>query len=293
LDTIAIVGQDKHFHSLGGAVTYTSLAVKNLGETTSVISRIGSDFPEAYLERLHVEGIDVSMVKRYLQEATTHFDLSYSSDFSERSLKLTCKGHPINPEDIPEGLRVKIIHVAPIADEISCETMRHLRDCCDVLSLDPQGFLRSFDKEGNMTPKRYTGLRGLDLVNICKLSVDELFVLTGKSELKEAVRAVHDVGVETIIVTMGAHGSLLSAEGVCYNVPACKPAVVVDPTGAGDVFIGAFLAEHLKGKDTLWCASVGSAAASFVVEIIGSSYIVTKDQIYQRAQTIVENEVKQ
>jgi sugar/nucleoside kinase (ribokinase family) len=122
--------------------------------------------------------------------------------------------------------------------------------------------------------------------------MDELFVLTGKSELKEAVRVIHDIGVETIIVTMGAQGSLLSVEGVCYSVPACSPAVVVDPTGAGDVFIGAFLAEYLNGKDTLWCTSVGSAAASFVVEIIGSAYIGTKNQIYQRAQTIVGTEVK-
>jgi sugar/nucleoside kinase (ribokinase family) len=127
VDSISIVGQNKHFHNLGGAVTYTSLAVKNLGESVSVVSRVGGDFPEAYLVRLREEGIDVSMVKRYMQEITTHFDLSYSSNFSVRNLKLTCSGHPISPEDIPKDLRAKIIHVAPIANEINCETMQRLR----------------------------------------------------------------------------------------------------------------------------------------------------------------------
>jgi sugar/nucleoside kinase (ribokinase family) len=292
LDSIVIVNHDSPFRTLGGAATYTSFAVKALEKSVSVLSRVGSDFPESYLQLLHNKGIDVSSVKRYSQETTTHFDLRYNVDFSERVLKLTCKGQPISLNDIPASLRVKAIHVAPIADEISYEIIQHLRDCCDIISFDPQGFLRSFDENGNVAPKRHVDLHILDLVNICKLSQDELFVLTGKSEFKEAIKAVHDVGVETVIVTMGANGSLLSVENTCYSVPVCKPTIVVDPTGAGDVFIGAFLAEYLKGRESLWCASVGSAAASFIVENRGSSCMGTTDQIYQRAQNICENKIK-
>jgi sugar/nucleoside kinase (ribokinase family) len=206
LDSIVVPGRDKPFHNLGGATTYTSFAVKTLEGTASVVSRVGEDFPEAYLWWLHEECIDVSAVKRYMQETTTHFELTYSKDFSERTLKLTCKGTPLSLEDIPCDLHAKAIHVAPIADEINCETMEHLKTCCDVLSLDPQGFLRSFDENGNVTQNLQVDTRVLGLVNICKASQDEIFALTGKSELKAAIRAVHDLGVVTVIVTNGAKG---------------------------------------------------------------------------------------
>ena len=62
------------------------------------------------------------------------------------------------------------------------------------------------------------------------------------------MKAIHDVGVETVIVTMGAKGSVLSVEGAQYNIPACPSEVLVDPTGAGDVFIGGFLTEYLAPK---------------------------------------------
>jgi sugar/nucleoside kinase (ribokinase family) len=294
LDSIMVSGRDKAFHNLGGATTFTSFAVKTLGEPASVISRVGGDFPEAYLWRLREEGIDVSAVKRYPQEFTTSFELSYNTDFSERLLKLTCKGSPIGLDDIPYDLSAKAIHIAPIADEISYETMEHLKSCCDFLSFDPQGLLRCFDENGNvsLSLQRQVDKRFLSLVNVCKVSLDELFVLTGLSELDAAVKAMHDVGVETVIVTMGAKGSLLSFEGICYSVPACKSSMIVDPTGAGDVFIGAFLVEYLRGEESLWCASIGSAAASMVVEGLGSTFFGDRQEILKRATFLYEKELK-
>jgi len=293
LDSIIISGRDRVFHNLGGATTFTSFAVKTLGESVSVVSRVGGDFPEAYLRWLREEGIDVSAVKRYPQESTTSFEICYSNDFSERMLKLTCKGSPIGFDDIPCDLSAKAIHVAPIAGEISYETMKHLKSCCNILSFDPQGLLRCFDENGNVSLSlQPMDKRVLGLVNVCKVSLDELFVLTGLSELDMAVKALHDVGVETVIVTMGAKGSLLSVNDICFSVPACKSSVVVDPTGAGDVFIGAFLVEYLRGEESLWCASMGSAASSMVVEGLGSTFFGDRAEILKRAAFIYEKELK-
>jgi sugar/nucleoside kinase (ribokinase family) len=293
LDSITVPGRDKPFHNLGGATTYTSFAVKTLDAKASVVSRVGEDFPEAYIWWLHEEGIDVSAVKRYPNETTTHFELCYNRDFTERTLKLTSKGVPISLEDIPRSLYAKAIHIAPIANEISYETVERLKACCSVLSLDPQGFLRSFDENGNVTQSLQADKRILSMVNICKASQDEIFALTEQSELKHAIKTLHNVGVETVIVTMGAKGSLLSVEGAKYNIPACKSNVLVDPTGAGDVFIGGFLTEYLKDKPSLWCASVGSAAASMVIEGIGSTYFGYKEEILKRATNLYEKELKQ
>ena len=92
---------------------------------------------------------------------------------------------------------------------------------------------------------------------------------------------------------MGAKGSVLSVEGAQYNIGACPSEVLVDPTGAGDVFIGGFLTEYIRGKESLWCAAVGSAAASLVVESIGPTYFGKKEEIYRRANVLYEKELKQ
>jgi sugar/nucleoside kinase (ribokinase family) len=293
IDTILLPSRTAPFVVLGGAATYTSFAAKRLEATASVISKVGGNFPEAYLWWLRQEGIDLSGVIKLADEPTTCFELSYNADLSDRVLKLKSKGAPINLADLPADLQAKAIHVAPIANEVSFEVVEHLKHCTDVLSLDPQGLLRSFDEAGNVTENASLDTQIFSLINIYKSSQNEIYTLTGESELKLAIKAIHDVGVETVIVTMGAKGSVLSVEGAQYNIAACPSQVVVDPTGAGDVFMGGFLTEYLRQKESVWCACVGSAAASLVVEGIGPTYFGTKEEIYLRAKTLYEKELKQ
>jgi sugar/nucleoside kinase (ribokinase family) len=284
VDTIILPSRTKPFTVLGGAATYTSFAAKTLDASVSVISKVGEHFPEAYMWWLQQEAINTSAVSRVAGEPTTCFELSYTKDLSERTLKLKSKGPAITVADVPTDFHAKAIHVAPITNEVSYEVVEQLKKCCDIISLDPQGLLRSFDEEGNVTENQIVDPRIFSLVNIYKSSQNEIFALTGESELKPAIKAIHDVGVETVIVTLGSKGSVLSVEGAQYSIPACPSQVVVDPTGAGDVFIGGFLTEYIRQKESLWCAYVGSAAASFVVEGIGPTFFGRKEQIYQRAQ---------
>jgi sugar/nucleoside kinase (ribokinase family) len=133
----------------------------------------------------------------------------------------------------------------------------------------------------------------LTLIDVYKSSLEEINVLTGQTDLNAAIKAVHDMGPETVIVTLGTKGSVLSVQGTAYNIPACSSEKFVDPTGAGDVFIGAFLTEYIRQKDSLWCACVGSAAASLVVEAVGPTFFGEKEEIYRRASAIYEKEIKQ
>ena len=293
IDTILVPSRTAPFVVLGGAATYTSFASKRLGATTSVISKVGGNFPEAYLWWVKQEDIDISGVTKHANEPTTQFELQYNADLSERTLKLKSKGTPISLDDLPAGFKAKAVHIAPITNEVSFEVIEHLKHCADVVSLDPQGLLRSFDEAGNVTENTSLDARIFSLINIYKSSQNEIFRLTGESELKLAIRAIHDVGVETVIVTMGTKGSVLSVEGAQYNIAACPSQVLVDPTGAGDVFIGGFLTEYLRQKESIWCACVGSAAASVVVEGIGPTYFGKKEEIYQRAKLLYEKELKQ
>jgi sugar/nucleoside kinase (ribokinase family) len=60
------------------------------------------------------------------------------------------------------------------------------------------------------------------------------------ADLKSAIKAVHDFDVEIVIVTLGMKGAVLSIGGAMYEIPAYTPNKLVDPTGAGDAFIGGF-----------------------------------------------------
>ena len=233
IDTINLPSRASPFVVLGGSVTYVSFVAKRLDSSVSVISKVGGDFPEAYMWWLREEGIDLSSVTKLADEQTTRFELGYSKDLAKRTLKLGSKAPPLNVSDLPRSLRAKAVHVAPIAGEISYKVVKKLKRCAEVLSLDPQGLLRKIDKTGNVTAGSRVDKRLFSLVNVYKSSLDEITALTGHSDLKSAVNAVHDFGVKTVIVTLGAKGAVLSVEKTLYNIPACNSRVLVDPTGAG------------------------------------------------------------
>ena len=62
IDRILLPSRTAPFTVLGGAAAYTSLAAKRLDASASVISKVGGNFPEAYLWWLRQEGIDLSGV---------------------------------------------------------------------------------------------------------------------------------------------------------------------------------------------------------------------------------------
>lgn len=179
-------------------MVYTALSAQRLGANVSVISKVGTDFSEAYFWWLRQEGIDLSNVNKIENACTTRFELRYSEDLSHRTMRLACKAPPIAVRDIPNALRAKAVHVAPIAGEVEHEVIEKLKKRADFLSLDPQGFLRIFDENGNMSYGTLANKRILELVNIYKSSSEEIKSATSLSDINSAIRAVHDFGVEIV-----------------------------------------------------------------------------------------------
>lgn len=293
IDSISLPNRPHPLVVLGGSAAYTSLLTRRLDAAVSVISKVGGDFPEAYMWWLQQEGIDLSGVTKIETDKTTRFELKYNKDLTKRTLKLKNKASPITPKDLPKSLQAKAIHVAPIANETPHDTVEQLKKCTGVLSLDAQGLLRGFDANGNVKYRASIDKNLLSLITIYKSSLDELHTATGRTDMRSAIKTIHDYGAETVIVTLGAKGAVLSVCGTRYNIPPHKSASVVDPTGAGDVFMSGFLTEYIRQKESLWCACVGSAAASLVVEGIGPTFFGEKEEIYSRAQAIYEKRIKQ
>jgi len=272
--------------TLGGPPAYSSVAARKMGAKVSVVSKVGHDFPQKYIDWLTANKVDLSWLKVVKDASTTRFILKY--DEGTRRLLLKSRAPHIGPEDIPEPLESKVVHVAPIANELPNETISKLRSLTSLLALDPQGLVRRFDGNGNVNPKIMEDPQILKHVDILKSAMNELKFVIGTNDVHSALKKIHEYGVKTIIVTKGNRGSVLSHEKKVYVVPACKPRVFIDSTGAGDAFIGTFLAEYSRGGDVAWCACVGSAAASFVVEDIGPSRFGEEKEVYERASEAFE-----
>lgn len=277
--------------SLGGAPTYVSLAARKLDARVSVISKVGEDFSEEYLGLLSSNAIDLSGLTRVKGTLTTRFILK--SENQKQKLQLKSQAPPILLQDVPRSLRAKAIHIAPIVHEISREVIEQLRTQTDTLSLDPQGFVRRFDRSGNMHLSRWYDPLVLQQADLYKSSLDEIKAVTGLADLHSAMKKIHRCGVKTVLVTAGVKGSTLLLEDRIYDIPPCQPKVVKDSTGAGDAFIGGFLAEYTKREEPLWCACVGSAAASFVVEGVGPAVFGEKKETYERATDIHDEVIAQ
>jgi sugar/nucleoside kinase (ribokinase family) len=88
VDTINLPSRTKPFVVLGGAATYTSFIAKRLEATVAVISKVGGNFPQAYMWWIKEEGINVSGVSAVIDKPTTCFELTYAKGLSERTLRL-------------------------------------------------------------------------------------------------------------------------------------------------------------------------------------------------------------
>jgi sugar/nucleoside kinase (ribokinase family) len=276
--------------TLGGPPTYVSVAAAKLGAKVSVVSKVGEDFSNNYIKWLKNNKIDLTGLKR-VKGASTQFVIKYQKGW-KRKMQLKARAPLISANDLPNSLQANAAHVAPIANELSEEVVTKLRKVTRILSLDPQGFVRDFDRKGNMSLKGWRGQSVLEQVDVYKSSLNEIEAVTGTSSLQLAMSRIGDYGVKIVIVTRGMRGSKLFFDNTFYNIPVYAVRIVLDPTGGGDAFSGAFLAEYARKKDPLWCACVGSASASFVVEGVGPERFGEREETYARATEIYEKQLK-
>jgi ribokinase len=102
-------------------------------------------------------------------------------------------------------------------------------------------------------------------------SAEEVIKLTGHSDWSAAARGFAELGPALVVIKLGAEGCLIFDRTTQHEirVPAC-PATVVDTTGAGDSFCGAFIAALLQDRGDIEAAARAAAVtASFAVEGYG------------------------
>jgi sugar/nucleoside kinase (ribokinase family) len=270
--------------SLGGTVTFSSLAAARLGAKVAIVSKVGPDFRDDHLLVFARSGIDISGVKK-VESPTTKYRLRYSGE--ERELTLLSRCEPIGLDDISQLYgNVKAIHLGPIAGEISIETINEVAEWKNVVLLDLQGVIRKFSKRGEVSIERSKRLpEVVEKVTIVKSALREGETVTNVSGSEKVAKSFLEMGCRIVIVTLGAQGSYVSTSGgESVFIPAIKPRKVMDYTGAGDAYAGSFLAEYLSTKDVRRSGIIASSAVSFKVEGHSTSGFATREEVEERAR---------
>lgn len=187
----------------------------------------------------------------------------------------------IDAEDLDESMRVTLtesdmVHVAPdTAEKISLTVIRYLADEIGVsVSADIGKYFRHRQDDGQLTPswpwpQQAEYLKHFETVFV---SEEDLSVplANGESVLSLA-RTFAAQGPREVIITQGGRGAFVylgdTNEG--FEIPAYPPRQLVDHTGAGDTFIGAYLAKRMETDSPAEAGHYAAMAASMKLNYIG------------------------
>ena len=149
--------------------------------------------------------------------------------------------------------------------------MREARKYGAVISYDPNYREPLWDNRENAMERMKSIL---PLVDIMKLSDEETALLTPFEDPKEAAEYLLGTGVRLVAVNLGSEGVLICSRDGSRKVPGFV-SHVVDTTGAGDSFWGAFVSQLIRADKSLEEFSIdeleefaryGNAVASLCVE---------------------------
>ena len=273
-----IITRNGEWQQLGGPPTYVSLVTSLLGVPLTAATKVGGDFPFEYASELAARGLDLrgSVVP---SAETTRFVLNYTDE--ERGLGYESLCTPIEPRDVQRLPDDAIL--APIVGEIPVETLRAIKS--NVLALDPQGFVRRLEPKGSISLRAWRDVELLSRLSVFKASERELRLVAGEGGWTGLEQLV-GLGVKVVIETRGREGALIMHSGGRMIVPAYA-GETVDTTGAGDAFFAGFFSAYASGEEVEWCAALGSAAASAVVETVGPRITIDRAELFERAEMLL------
>lgn len=247
----------------GGPVATAVVAASRLGARTAMLDRIGDDlFGGMILEQYRSEGVDtVGMV---VDEGRTSSKAAILVRKCDGARAITY--HPgdcgeLRPCDVRADLirAAKLLHV----------NGRHRDACLHAVEVAREaGVLVSFDGGAHRFRVEHRDL--LPLVDICIVAEQYAVTCTGKSDLGIAADEILKQGPRVVVITQGRAGSrIFSSEGDALHQHAFPVEQVVDTTGAGDAYHGAFICAMAFGFPLAKAARYASAVGAMNTRSLG------------------------
>jgi sugar/nucleoside kinase (ribokinase family) len=246
----------------GGVVAQALVAASRLGAATAYIGNLGDDETGHYLQQdLRREGIDVSLLSLEPGRRSPASFIAVERASGQR----TIYAYPgsMSPVALGDAARRTIasgrfLHLDATHIATAVAAARIARDVGVSVSLDACVIEPVTEKN-----RELIGLTDILVAN-------ETFPtqLTGLASIDDACLHLGRLGPRLVIATLGRHGSVLVTEGRIARFGAF-PVEVVDTTGAGDVFHGAFLVALGRGDDPAAAIRFASAAAALNCRTFG------------------------
>lgn len=276
---------------LGSPAAYSAVTASRLGVKTGIVTRIGRDMPATLLQPLRDAGIDMRGIKVAGKNSRTTI-LSYDMA-GNKSVSYEKIAPPILFSDVPEEyLEAEAALICPMDFEVPLSTLQSLYEHHLVLMADLGGFGGTVATIHPLSPKTANHVFLEELVKYCsiiKVSLEDCQYLFGAIQDPEvAGNLLIELGAKVVILTLGGDGSQVYVGQEKFIVPPF-PARVIDTTGAGDAFCGAFLAEYLNTHNLHLSALFASAAASLMIEESGGvqvSRMPTPEQVRRKLASL-------
>ncbi|WP_417800349.1 PfkB family carbohydrate kinase [Tenacibaculum sp.] len=266
---------------LGGSGTFVGLAASQFGVETGVVSVVGGDFPQSYLDMMNEKGINTDGVEIVKEGKTFFWSGKYHNDMNSRDTLVTELNvlehfQPVVPESFKDAPIVMLGNLHPLTQ---ASVLDQMNERPKLVVLDTMNFWMDIALND-----LHEVLKRVDVITI---NDEEARQLSGEYSLVNAAKKIHEMGPKYVVIKKGEHGALLFNEGNMFFAPALPLAEVFDPTGAGDTFAGGFCGYLAKTADISFenmksAIIYGSNLASFCVEKFGT----------QRMETLTNEEVQ-
>ncbi len=259
--------QAENLRLLGGSASHASVAASFFAPV-ELVGIVGDDFPNRYVQLYKRHGIGLDALQR-APGKTFHWAGEYEVNMNNRrTLKTELGVFETFSPNLPDALRktpyVLLANIAPtLQHHVLDQVARPKFVVADTMDLWLNIALAAL-------------LKLLRRIDAFVLNDSEARLLTKEDNLLIAVRKIHRLGPKYVIVKKGEHGSLVSSPAGLFLAPAFPLRKVVDPTGAGDSFVGGLLGYLASQKGSVEghlrrAVVYGSAVASFCCEGFGLS----------------------
>jgi len=265
--------ENKVDNILGGAGTYICLSLKHFSSEYSIISVVGNDFKSQDLNLLKSCGVDISGIKIEENDKTFYWSCIYTDNFKERittktELNVMANFNPVIPN---EKSKPDILLLGNLHPEIQLSAINQLNNKPSAIILDTMNYwIENFWE---------TVKEVISKVDIISINDEESEMITGQKDLSKAANILHAMGPKFVIIKKGKKGAELFNYEKRYVTGVFDVEKVLDPTGAGDCFIGG-ISGFLSQSDEISFESIksaidyGTSLASFNVEEMGTKNLL-------------------
>lgn len=268
---------------LGGAGTYIGLSASFFNLQSAIVSVVGDDFPQEYLDLLTARNIDISGLEIVKGGKTFFWAGKYHNDLNSRDTLVTelntlADFQPKVPANFQDADVVMLGNLHPL---VQASVLDQMTEKPKLVVLDTMNFWMDC-----ALPELLDVMKRIDVITI---NDEEARQLSGEYSLVKAAAKIHTMGPKYVVIKKGEHGALLFHNKEVFFAPALPLEEVFDPTGAGDTFAGGFAgyiaqSENVSFENMKNAIIYGSNLASFCVEKFGTERMesLQKEEVVNR-----------